>query len=71
MAGTLGKPLMWLPRPADSGSEHELALIYRVDPDAVIIADVFAKKTQAMPQPVVALCKRRLRQYDEAVEEQD
>jgi phage-related protein len=46
-------------------------VMYRVDPDAVIIADIFAKKTQGTPLTVVATCKRRLRQYDEAVEEQD
>lgn len=41
-------------------------LMYRVDADAVIIAEVFAKKTQATPQQVVEVCQRRLRQYDEA-----
>jgi phage-related protein len=46
-------------------------LIYRVDSDAVIIADVFVKKTVTTPQTVVALCKRRLRHYDDAVGERD
>ena len=39
-------------------------LIYRVDPDAVIICDVFAKKTQATPRSVVESCRRRLTAYD-------
>jgi len=44
-------------------------VIYRVDLDAVIIAEVFAKKTRATPQLVIDVCKRRLRQYDEAAKE--
>ena len=46
-------------------------LMYRVDPDAVIIADVFAKKTAATPQSVIKVCKRRLRDYDDAVKERE
>lgn len=42
-------------------------VIYRVDTDAVIIVEVFAKKTRATPQMVINVCQRRLRQYDEAV----
>ena len=38
--------------------------MYRVDADAVLIADVFAKKTEATPKAVIAACKKRLRQYD-------
>jgi len=40
-------------------------IVYRVDVDAVVIADVFPKKTQATPKDVVETCKRRLSQYDE------
>jgi len=39
-------------------------LVYRVDADAIIIADVFKKKTQATPRSVIDACKRRLREYD-------
>jgi len=39
-------------------------VIYRVDADAVIICDVFAKKTQATPRSVVESCRRRLTVYD-------
>ena len=39
-------------------------IIYRVDVDAVLIADVFAKKTETTPKSVIATCKQRLRQYD-------
>ena len=39
-------------------------IMYRVDDDAVLVAEVFAKKTQATPKSVIATCKRRLRDYD-------
>lgn len=39
-------------------------IIYRADTDAVIILDVFLKKTQQTPQSVIASCKRRVREYD-------
>jgi phage-related protein len=39
-------------------------VIYRVDTDAVIICDVFAKKTQATPRSVIESCRRRLTAYD-------
>ena len=39
-------------------------IIYRVDRDAVVIADVFEKKTQKTPKQVIDACKRRLRDYD-------
>lgn len=44
-------------------------IIYRVDSDAVIVAEVFAKKTQATPQQVIDVCKKRLRDYDKAAKE--
>ena len=40
-------------------------IVYRVDSDAVLVADVFAKKTQATPKAVIEICKKRLRHYDE------
>ena len=39
-------------------------IVYRVDADAVLIVEVFAKKTQATPKSVIAVCKKRLRDYD-------
>ena len=39
-------------------------IVYRIDADAVLIADVFAKKTQATPKAVIDTCKKRLRSYD-------
>lgn len=40
-------------------------IIYRVDDDAIVILDVFSKKTAATPKSVIDSCKRRLRAYDE------
>ena len=40
-------------------------LAYRIDADAIVIADVFPKTTQHTPARVIADCKRRLRLYDQ------
>ena len=39
-------------------------IIYRTDSDAVIILDVFSKKSKETPKHTVDACKRRLRLYD-------
>jgi phage-related protein len=39
-------------------------IICRVDPDAVIVAEVFSKKTQQTPQQVIESSRRRLKEYD-------
>jgi phage-related protein len=39
-------------------------LMYRLDTDAIVILDVFAKKTQATPKAVIELCQKRLKEYD-------
>lgn len=43
-------------------------ILVRVDPDAIIIAGVFQKKTQKTPQHWIDICRRRLRDYDDACE---
>ena len=50
-------------------AEHHWRIIYRVDHDAVIVVDVFPKKTQRLPDEIVRQCKQRLRAYDEACRE--
>lgn len=37
---------------------------HRLDPDAVVILEVFSKKTTQTPQAVLETCRPRLRQYD-------
>ena len=41
-------------------------IIYRIDPDAIVIAEVFAKTTQRTPQHVIDTCKKRFNDYDGA-----
>jgi len=40
-------------------------LLYRIDADAVVILDVFSKKTQALPDSIRTACQRRLKDYDD------
>ena len=39
-------------------------ILLRIDMDAVIILDVFSKKSAKTPQRVIEVCQRRLRHYD-------
>lgn len=41
-------------------------IIYRIDDDAVVIGEVFKKKTQQTPNQVIETCKRRFKDYDDA-----
>jgi len=63
------------PMPSIGARCHELRindadttwrLVYRIDPDAIVIAEVFAKKTEKTPKEVVQACKNRLKEYDDA-----
>ena len=63
------------PMPGIARRCHELRIndadatwrvIYRIDPDAIVIVDVFSKKTQSTPVGVIEACRRRLREYDDA-----
>ncbi|MBL8041574.1 MAG: type II toxin-antitoxin system RelE/ParE family toxin [Nitrospira sp.] len=40
------------------------SIIYRADADAIIILDVFKKKTEQTPQSIIETCRHRLREYD-------
>jgi phage-related protein len=61
------------PMPSIGSRCHELRIsegnktwriVYRHDPDAVIILEVFEKKGRKTPQEVIENCKRRLRFYE-------
>ena len=41
-------------------------LVYRIDTDAIVIAEVFAKKSAKTPKAVLETCRRRLKEYDHA-----
>ena len=51
--------------PDDTGTWR---ILYRVDSDAIVIAEVFSKKTRATPHEVIEACQRRLRPYDHATD---
>jgi phage-related protein len=40
-------------------------VFYRTDPDAILILEVFKKKTEATPKTVIDICRRRLAEYDQ------
>jgi phage-related protein len=61
------------PMPSVGRRCHELRIadeigtwrvIYRVDEDAIVILDVFSKKTTKTPKRVIDVCKRRIKDYD-------
>lgn len=63
------------PMPAIGERCHELRIvdvdvtwriIYRVDPDAIVILDVFSKKSRTTPQSAITRSRKRLREYDDA-----
>jgi phage-related protein len=63
------------PMPAIGARCHELRvqdveaswrIVYRLDPDAVVILEVFSKKTRTTPKAVIHVCQRRLKEYDRA-----
>ena len=43
-------------------------IVYRLDSDAIIIAEVFDKKSRATPKRVIDTCKRRFDLYDKLME---
>jgi phage-related protein len=63
------------PMPAVGARCHELRIVdetvtwrvvYRVDPKVILILEVFSKKTEQTPAAVLAACRRRLKEYDDA-----
>ena len=42
-------------------------IVYRVDEDAIIIVEVFSKKSRATTKRVIETCKERLSRYDQIV----
>jgi Phage-related protein len=63
------------PMPSIGSRRHELRIddvgvtwriVYRIDEDAVVILEVFNKKTPKTPESVIKTCRRRLRSYENA-----
>lgn len=70
---TIGMPHS-RPMPSIGPRCHELRIrdearnwriVYRIDLDAIVIVEVFAKKTGATPKKVIDTCKARLKAYGE------
>ena len=63
------------PMPSIAPRCHELRIddaketwriVYRIDQDAIVIVEVFSKKTARTPKRIVDLCQKRLKEYDDA-----
>jgi len=61
------------PMPAIGPRCHELRIVdekvswrivYRIDADAVVIIEVFEKKTSKTPRHVIEVCRQRLKSYE-------
>jgi len=61
------------PMPGIGSRVHELRIndrnstwriIYRIDEDAIVIGEVFSKKSRETPKRVIQVCKERFSQYD-------
>jgi DNA-binding XRE family transcriptional regulator len=40
-------------------------LVYRIEPKAIVVVEVFTKKTQTTPRAVIDTCQKRLRAFDQ------
>jgi phage-related protein len=47
--------------------EPSWRIMYRIDIDAVVILEVYGKKTRKIPDEVIDRCKDRLKKYDAIV----
>lgn len=70
------KPLVWMhgevkTPPLSSAARIEagglLRILYHVAAEAIVILDLFAKKTRTTPKQAIEAAKRRLRLYQAAV----
>ena len=61
------------PLPAVGPRCHELRIsdqdvswriVYRIDPDAIVLLDVFNKKSNKTPRRIIEVCRKRLKDYD-------
>jgi len=41
-------------------------IVYRIDSDAIVILEVFSKKTSKTPRAIIQACKKRLQEYEDA-----
>lgn len=48
--------------------DHNWRIMYRIDTEAILVLEVYAKKTRRIPKDVFDRCKQRLKAFDAAVE---
>lgn len=48
-------------------AEGNWRIMYRIDSDAILILEVYAKKSRKIPDEVIKVCQERLKQYDRVV----
>jgi phage-related protein len=39
-------------------------IVYRTDADAIVILEIFEKKTHTTPKHIINICKQRIRRYE-------
>ena len=73
-ADDASKPLVWLhgevktPPRIDDGSVT-WRIVYHVDSDAIVILEVFQKKSRTTPKQVIEVTRKRLRAYEPTIRE--
>lgn len=48
-------------------AEQNWRIMYRIDSDAILVLEVYAKKTRKIPDEVIEKCQKRMKQYDAVV----
>jgi phage-related protein len=49
----------------DNENSKSWRIVYRIDDDAILVLDVFAKTTDKTPKQIINNCQKRLKLYDE------
>jgi len=66
------------PMPSIGAQCHELRIndenltwriIYRIYTDSILIVEVFEKKANKTPKPIIDICKQRIKRYEKDVKE--
>jgi phage-related protein len=48
-------------------ARHNWRIMYRVDNDAILVLEIYPKKTPRIPDDVIDRCQKRMMRYDAAV----
>jgi phage-related protein len=54
-----------------SDRDETWRIVYHVAPDAIVVLDVFSKKTQSTPVQIVEVCRKRLAAYLRAISDKE